>query len=726
MTIERRALALALALAQFSGCDNEVEGNAYAPDYLPGTHTVWVGRRLESYAVLSTNLETAYVQDVHHDAWGDYVTVRIRWSGVPTYHPVQGCSDCMPDLGSAGAGSEGFYVQSTDGATWRPLDLSNGWLSGLPMGLFRARNGLDALVVGASGHRGVGNAFYPDWYAQRVDLRADALVTDPAFDGMPLYDPRVVASDHVAGVYRDSADYILGASAMTTLDAWSLLLADGVRDLRDTPGGVFRSADGATFTAYSDVFRRFHDGGSSMDICRVDVAMAGDHLPRVECRGIAAFPPPYSEGNQMTHVTHDRVMRLASDGRRTWAVEIVPAEEAPRTYDLGPGELAPQQRGTWGYDLRERYGPLVRLRQPDGTDRFVDLLADGTVQERRFPPSPCRNDCGADIAWITPLGGDEWRVFYTVSDLSAAHAPLIVVRDVTVPPSAPGESPDDPTTSPLPGYPNAVPAGGLERACLAMSSCHATLRTDACVLVWSGVHGPSAERFVAAADQGCAALDEAWRAPALLGQPCPPLDDWCVGDVMVTRCSGGTIGSITQVEDCAILGTTCSSEGMGSARAACTDGSVPPDELACDSCTAAGNAVQCVIAGGQWYPRVEDCALRGGHCARVPSAVCVDDGVCASDGATCEGDTMVACANGTRTETYCPDWGDTCHLGEGGRVLGCDAATEIECTTQTFRMACVGTVAAWCNAARSVHWVDCRALGFSGCEDVGGMPHCTP
>lgn len=708
----------------FAACDDNAEGSTYAPDYLPGTRTVWVGRRLESYNILSANLDQASVQDVHHDTWGDYVTVRIRWSGVPTYHPVQGCSDCSPEIGSAGSGSEGFFVESLDGVSWHKLEPTGTWLSGLPVGLFRARNGVDALAIGLSSHRGIGNAYYRDWYAQRVDLRSGAWIADPVFDHVNLYDPHVVGFDHIAGVYRDGADYTAGASAMTTLDAWAYPMADGTYDFRALPSGDFRSVDGATFTAYTDSFRRFHDGGSSMDICRVDVAMVGDHTPVYDCRGVAEFPPPFSQADLMTHVSRGRVLHIASDAERTWAVEIAPGEEAPRIYDLGPGVVAAQQWNGWRYDLRQRYGELVRLVLPDGSARFVDLLADGRVQEVALPLSPCRNDCAADLAWVTPLGDDMWRVFYTIYDLSAAHAPLIVARDVTAPPTDATDV--DTTPGPLPGYPDATPAGGLERACLAITSCHPSVRTDACVMAWSGLDGPAADAFAAAADKGCAALDAAWVVPSLIGQPCPPIDNWCVGNAMVTECSGGSVGTITKAEDCGVYGTTCTTERLGSARAACTDGSARPDELACDSCTEGGNAIHCVLGNGQFFPRVDDCARRGGHCAMAPSAVCVPDGECPATLSECDGDTAVSCnSTGARVETSCPYWGGACHLDARGYAV-CEPREELECVTQAFRMACVGTVAAWCTATRNVHYVDCKALGFSGCADDHGVPVCTP
>ncbi|MCC6624785.1 MAG: hypothetical protein IT385_26280 [Deltaproteobacteria bacterium] len=719
-------------------CGGGSEGNPWVPVLRAGVDIVYDGPRMEGYAVLSTSIPSLDVQDVHHDGAGWIVVVNERWSSVAVWHIPSACTDCMGTVGSAGGGNLFPVRVSADGAGWTPFqpDVSS-WTGGAILGTWRTGAGgpyEESLLIGMSSHAGIGGRQYPDWRAMRADFGGDRLVADALYDGRPLYKPmgRSGGGAYLGGIDASGPDYMGGAWVRDGVHDWSFPLNEpsGQWDLRWMPRSMdFRSVDGLVYGA-------FGPGRDPAELCwwtlRMDGDELADHRPVTICTQASLLPAGFTGTAQTETVTHVASRGVTwfstepghqGDAHAAWIVADG-ASGSVRSADLGPG-VPDKDRLT---PVHPRFGTWLELRTTDGALRYVDVLADGTAVELALPDEgPCENACPHSLRWLEPLGDDEYMAFWVVVDESAATHELVVSQRIRATTRPVGdEGPVDPGESPVPKYPSAVPAGPLEAACHAVYACWPRTRWDTCLGYWQSfpADAPAVQRFIGAVGSGCEAIRQAWGAPATIGGDCN--QGRCVGDVLLTKCTqGGLGGQVMDAVDCGVLGTTCSTEGMAAGTGACVDGSVAGSALECNTCTPAGGAVHCWAPGGNQFPIVEDCASQGLGCAgRFGQIWCVPE-TCTeeSEPMRCEGDVVRACDGaGFVSEMDCGLYGVPCQTMPSGLDVGCDhTMVERDCLVHALGATCAGDHLVFC-AGDDVKWIDCLALGMSGCAGDA----CTP
>ena len=189
-------------------------------------------------------------------------------------------------------------------------------------------------------------------------------------------------------------------------------------------------------------------------------------------------------------------------------------------------------------------------------------------------------------------------------------------------------------------------------------------------------------------------------------------------------------GSRTSQRDCSRFGLSCDP-----AANCIEEGAVACDGLEPPTCTADGELLFCDDNGMRHAP----CQSLGFSCV---------DGKCSGDGAACLGQasgeeelvevlgtacagaTLTACVGGRSVEVDCATYGPdfTCQSLDGNFFCGLAA----ECVpADNYEAAhpesCDGNRLSFCNAGR-LETLDCRALGFSGCEIAPSMDRygCTP
>lgn len=205
------------------------------------------------------------------------------------------------------------------------------------------------------------------------------------------------------------------------------------------------------------------------------------------------------------------------------------------------------------------------------------------------------------------------------------------------------------------------------------------------------------------------------------------------------QCTGGCDGPLfkgcgdeAQVTvDCSRLGLTCDPEAscVPAPAEACSDVEMP-------SCTAEGEVSFC----DDDFRRTAPCQSLGFACV---GGKCVGDGEACDDskasgfeeqlsliGSSCSGDALIACLGGRTTTVDCSEQGPgfSCQSRDGASFCGLAA----ECTPadnylSDHPVSCEGSVLTFCSAGRLEH-VDCRELGFDGCEldTKAGKYGCTP
>jgi hypothetical protein len=230
--------------------------------------------------------------------------------------------------------------------------------------------------------------------------------------------------------------------------------------------------------------------------------------------------------------------------------------------------------------------------------------------------------------------------------------------------------------------------------------------------------------------QTCDQILAAWPLANAVGSACP--DDYsCRGDLYVADCASGTVNTAV---DCGIHGTTCQPD-VGSNGGGCVEAgvAVPPP---CGSGAAGCNgeflaSCQSPSPTANIMGLVRDCAADGLECA---SGGCVPAS-CPVAASGCDGEVAQICngAGEPAVATDCAAQGQVCT----DDAMGPRCVTEIpttECSESTHLSPWVGTGAhcvdarflAYCYGSDDLRFVDCRAIGGTGCNDGGfsGLAEC--
>jgi hypothetical protein len=326
-----------------------------------------------------------------------------------------------------------------------------------------------------------------------------------------------------------------------------------------------------------------HDGASWSAICEVvtppqycRVTASGDLTVGGTCVAHQLFPNGVDIGKQL--LTARGPMAFTTSGNRTQGITVDPTTKKPVIVDFGPGTL---HVAPW-FSAHDRFGGLVRV--DDGAAmHFYDVTATG-LDELIFPQTPCASDdkCGTahDVAWVQPLGNDDYLVFYDVNAHAGpdgAHWQLYQAQ-VHAKRQAPGFAPQT-QTSPFPAYPTASPATELERACWRGIACGLTygfagtstpytgMAAICAAQYWGYSRGddPTTDPKYAAFVQAttCDEIQQAWTSSSPAGTPpagtytktcSAPNAESCDGDLAVTC---GADGKVSKQLVCERSGVGC-------------------------------------------------------------------------------------------------------------------------------------------------------------------------
>jgi hypothetical protein len=429
--------------------------------------------------------------------------------------------------------------------------------------------------------------------------------------------------------------------------------------------------------------------------------------------------PAWARPDGVPRPTNRGPVWMANGDGRAWATDISPPAASgelptPVLFDLGPGNTR-----TDALPPHPRFGNLLRVEQPGLPVRFVDLLADGTVETVALPTSPCElyDGCGKELehVWVLPLGGDDFLSLYLVDTFefwadSAHHNQLwgSIDHAVRAPPAFP-PAPDHGDLA-TPGFPTATEVSALEKACYRVRKCYPSWTVDACVTEWMRLRtsapatDPAYEAFVATTD--CAGFQTTWPVVRTSGTPT------CWGDV-ITRSSAGF--------DCGRLGAHCQQVSPGVAT--CGSGVVTGSCV--DSC-AGGYAINC---GGTSGAIAADCAAMGGSCVAGTSTVMglgtvhhyCSAGACTPGVARqCDGDVAFTCTvDGQKVNL------DDCSRIGGSCVAGACVGAGSDCSTNASYSQCAGPYLLQCRYDKWRYY-DCRETGFGSCKASGTSVNCVP
>lgn len=388
------------------------------------------------------------------------------------------------------------------------------------------------------------------------------------------------------------------------------------------------SRDGASWSAVCEVV-------TPPQYCRVTAS--SDLTVGGSCAAKQLFPSGVDVGKQL--LTARGPMAFTTSGGRTQGVTVDPSTKKAVIVDFGPGAL---HVASW-YSAHDRFGGLVRV--DDGaTLHFYDVTATG-LDELIFPHTPCNSDdkCGSahDVAWVQPLGNDDYLVFYDVNvhaGPDGAHWQLYQAQ-VHAHRQAPSFAPLT-QSSPFPAYPTASPATELERACWRGVGCGLTygfagtstpytgMVATCAAQYWGWSHGddattdPKYDAFVQAAS--CSEIQQAWTSAPPAGAPpagtytktcSTPNGQTCEGDLAIVC---GADGKVSEELVCARQNVGCDP----------TYGTCyKKHDVACDSTTVQGCAgpymlfcnsfgqlryVDCTEAGFAGCTQV---SVQDGHCS---------------------------------------------------------------------------------------------------------------
>ena len=201
----------------------------------------------------------------------------------------------------------------------------------------------------------------------------------------------------------------------------------------------------------------------------------------------------------------------------------------------------------------------------------------------------------------------------------------------------------------------------------------------------------------------------------------------CSGSV-ATRC--GEEARVTV--DCAKLGLSCDAIAICSSE----PGTACDRATFTQKCTSDGTPEFCDDGAVFHGPRCADLGLScgaGGFCTGSGDA-CQDETSTSGsgvswDGLACDGDTLQACVGGRKATRDCSSAGPGlgCQAFDGIHFCGlaseCLPGEQPRGAQRGSAVRCEGSTVVFCNAGR-IERVDCKTLGFDGCDEAAGV--CVP
>jgi hypothetical protein len=409
---------------------------------------------------------------------------------------------------------------------------------------------------------------------------------------------------------------------------------------------------------------------------------------------------------------HTFLLKLEADGSNLTANPI----------DLGPGAPTLDNFNS----MRRRYGDFIVVANTDPMTiqprpRLIRVAADDQIEDVDMPWTPCEdgNTCGygqpgfyGTVRWIVPMDDGDVLVFHVVGKTSDGTPQILLVTREH--PSMHPASFEPLELGILPSRPELKPAPPAVTQCMRAVTCGYHANLAACQDYWStvrrGVDGTDTAfaAFVAAPMGPCSVFEDVYTDRRDRLTPCVA---GCDGDWATFACEQPVRDPVR--ENCAVHGVPCRVDAGG--HGICADRELTPAN--CNACDG-DLAINCSDSP---MPMVTDCSLSGQHChvfveAPNPSRAVCSPGACPSDDITfCAGDVLTACWPGDTTisREY-----DCTRMLEGGEC----APT---CITYSQGQVCEDDLMVYSIGAAS-RYVDCKALGFSGCMSTPGSDdaHC--
>ena len=602
-----------------------------------------------------------------------------------------------------------LFTSDDDGRSWTSHLLEPKLY---PVGLLPA--GADLYLVGSS------SADYPIYRLDPQTFQASFIARLPSW-------PSFLGGGIAAGT--SPASYTVEVSRF---DPATKEVSETVVTLPGKCQLALASADGETFEGVCYLIDRR---------CWVTVR-AGETTAQSSCLGYREWPLP-ARATQAPIAIDGRVWLAWGEGGHVLARRMENGAFGT-TLDLGPGGLEQNTLQRY-FRFRPSYGPLLPLRDAGNFTRLrlLELGSGSTPREVVVAASPCLDDdacpsvltelSGPDtrLQRLLPLGDDRYLALYLlVKPPADPMYPLarewhLIARvatngEVAAPPFVTAGLSSG-QTNVLEYVPAATP---LEQTCARAIACFpGILQMKDCLLRFSRVEGADPEadmtlaRFLATPAGDCSAFRATYPQLALAreGQTA------CVGPWAVNL--DGTYF------DCEAAGLPCT---VADGRASC--GSRVGSACGCD---AQGRAVLCNSSG---VVSLQDCAARGQQCAMALAGATCTTGQCAGDytGWCMPADMTVQCEYGVPVSwTDCSRLALPCGQSFKPDPGGTSGRQEAECVAdygdRTCQPddsdSCSGPYAVYC-IGRERRFIDCPALGFSGCtqttHDLRFHASCSP
>jgi hypothetical protein len=462
------------------------------------------------------------VDDVTRDGRSIVMILESHANSATIITTDPGCPECPATVGSAGGGSSLTLKVSEDlGVTWKALPIPWATWQGQygPIGVHASGGRL--IVLGSGSTTGIGDAQYYYTTLRELDVTTGHYVANPTIDMQKWYQANfrargsklVNVDSSVSGNPNDSFDSIISYDLSTRkLDTTRVQLP--VKFLSSVAYG----SGSSWILSGTDQLSAALPVLATNETCLVTVDLTGA-LVSSTCTPMSTWPK--SDGHTLQMARGPTL--IGTDGANVVAVWPNSALHTTSTLTLGSG-AAPNR-------ITEAPTSPGLLIHPN-FDTYVGMasgLADvpATGQGRLLGmPSPCKDDhCGVAVRLVnlTPLDGGQylgiWIVNSRLPDTSinggTAYHQHIYARPVTL---SMASSLGDPKTTSLASANGASPAGPVQTACVAASGCYPNVDIQgACMDYWSALpdNNPGRIAFIAAANQGCPALIDAYPDAAL-------------------------------------------------------------------------------------------------------------------------------------------------------------------------------------------------------------------
>ncbi len=489
-----RAVAYLLAAAAaFLGCGSgdEPSGLGVAVHPVGDAHLLWETSLWIDYDIFDSSAPSLAVLDVARDGSRIVVAVRNTFNNIPDFYANPTCAGECDLIRPPFTYTDWLLVSEDLGETWRLVELETPSTidGGNPLQHWTFSAGVYA-AGGHVVHVGGASDRVTLYYFAGFDLDTAEHFLEPALGDLstPVRPYAVGPFLDATGEWSSPTDryiYTMRYDARSG-DLRSDVLTDAAWAV---PEGEFPMADlrafgtnnGTRWVALSDEAHRSGKPAEWNRWCRAELETDRETMPRrTSCVDRERYPAALRKVIGVHAFPSGMLTALSRWEGHAWALGLASPLVPEDLVDLGEGKVHLDT------SMHARFSGALPLQAPDGKVAYLDLLSDGRLERLAFPETPCgEKGCGytSELVWAQALPEQEWLLFYRVNvvrtraggaydafDARQYHLYALRWKEQREPwRPEPLQLPSP--TSPLAYYPQADPAGSLERACQGVAAC---------------------------------------------------------------------------------------------------------------------------------------------------------------------------------------------------------------------------------------------------------------